>query len=313
MNNKSNSSKTWLAAYLYYSEPWQEFLVQAVKPFARSILDKELAEGYFFIRYWEKGPHIRLRFKGDAQQLETDVKPLLETHFNTYFNQKPSDRSEPENMDRFPAEWKWFPNNSVQYIPYEPENERYGGPVCMEIGEKQFEASSDAILSVIEESEGWDYERALGAAIQLHLGFSFALGMDLTETSGFYSRISRLWFNRSYGYDKDISAEELKRRQEVTLKAFADNFSKQKAALVPFHETVWDAFEQGAEFEQEWLNQWLTDMAGIGKQLQEAQSKGQVEVPEWYNLPPMENIPEKRQQLWAILESYVHMTNNRLG
>ena len=60
-----DAQKQWLAAYLYYSGNWEKFLTNSVKPFVEDILDRKLAEQYFFIRYWERGPHIRLRFKGD--------------------------------------------------------------------------------------------------------------------------------------------------------------------------------------------------------------------------------------------------------
>ena len=65
--------------------------------------------------------------------------------------------------------------------------------------------------------------------------------------------------------------------------AFSESFSNQQSKLVSYHRMLWSAFERGAEFEDDWLNEWLTEMSGIGK------------------------------GPWPILESYVHMTNNRLG
>jgi len=288
-------------------------LVEAVQPFIRRVLDKKQAEHYFFIRYWERGPHIRLRFKGDPSRMEAEVKPLLESYFYDYFKPNPSERKDPGYIKNLPEEHRWFPNNTIQYIPYEPEVERYGGPTGIIIAEGQFQVSSDAVLAVIEESENWDYDRALGAAIQLHLGFAFAMGMDLTETTAFYSHISRMWFARSYGYEENIPEEELKKRQEITWKAFKENFDKQKETLVPYHETLWDAFTEGIEFEQEWLNRWLTGMAKIRDQLKKVQAEGKLIIPGWFNPQPVGNIPGANRQLWAILESYVHMTNNRLG
>jgi thiopeptide-type bacteriocin biosynthesis protein len=313
MMNESVIDETWLAAYLYYAEPWEEFLIRGVQPFIRSVMEKKQADRFFFIRYWERGPHIRLRFKGDPGQMDVDIKPRLESHFYDYFKQNPSKREDPEYVRNLPEEHRWFPNNTVQYIPYEPEVERYGGPTGIIIAEKQFQVSADAVLAIIEESDHWDYDRALGAAIQMHLGFAFALGMDLTETTAFYSHISRMWFARSYGYEENIPEEELKKRQDITWKAFKENFDKQKAVLVPYHETLWEAFTGGVEFEQEWLNRWVTGMGVIRDQLKKAHTDGTLIIPKWFKLQPVENVPEPHRQLWAILESYVHMTNNRLG
>ena len=43
-----DDTKTWLATYLYYAEPWEEFLTDAVKPFVESVLENNLAEQFFF-------------------------------------------------------------------------------------------------------------------------------------------------------------------------------------------------------------------------------------------------------------------------
>lgn len=304
---------TWLAAYLYYAEPWEEFLVNAVKPFVDGVFEREEAVQYFFIRYWERGPHIRLRFKGDPETLENQLKPRLDDYFNNYFKQHPSEREDPKYLENLPADQQWFPNNSVQHIPYEPETERYGGPAGMVIGEKQFESSSRAILEIIEECDTWDYDRALGAAIQLHLGFAHAMGMDLDEAGKFYDRIAYLWFSRAYAYAPDTPEEEIKERQAITRKAFEDNFNRQKEILVPYHRTVWEAFSADAEFEQEWLNRWLLDMTTTYDELRHAQQQGALQIPTWFRTLREEEVAEEKVQRWAILESYIHMTNNRLG
>jgi hypothetical protein len=309
----NDSDPTWLAAYLYYAEPWEVFLIKGVQPFVRSVMERNLADQFFFIRYWERGPHIRLRFKGEKEGLESKVKPQLESYFHSYFKENPSLRDEPEQVEQLPGNLQWFPNNSVQFIPYEPEIERYGGPIGILAAEKQFETSSNAVLAIIEESKQWDYDRALGAAIQLHLGFAFSMGMDLKETAAFYSHIAALWFSRAYRYEENIAPAELKKRRDTTTKAFEDNFSKQKEVLVPYFNTLWKAFTGNVEFEQEWLNQWITDTAAIRDQLKDAQTRGELVFPSRFTLQPFEDIPESHQQLWAILESYVHMTNNRLG
>ncbi|MCP5105109.1 MAG: hypothetical protein GY950_17100 [bacterium] len=309
----TGTPQTWLAAYLYYAEPWENFLIDSVQPFVNRVFDKKLAEQFFFIRYWEQGPHIRIRFKGDPRVMEEQVKPILDSHFREYFSRHPGKREDPEGMEKWKPEHRWYPNNTVQYIEYEPEVERYGGPTGILIGERQFQVSSRAVFAVVEECDEWDYDRALGAAIQLHLGFAFAMGMDLLETSEFYTRISKMWFARAYGYTEDTPKEEIQKRQEITLNAFKENFERQKSILVPYHQTLWGAFTEGMEFEQEWLNQWTTGMKIIREELETAQRQEKLLIPQWFKPEPGQETPGNRQLLWPILESYVHMTNNRLG
>jgi len=313
MKRKDQTSGTWLAAYLYRGEPWEKFLIETVKPFVDKTMENRWADRFFFVRYWERGPHIRLRFKGNAETLEKQVKPQLDSYFPEYFREHPSQRITPENIEEFPPEQQWFPNDSVQYIDYEPEIERYGGPAGILIAERQFEASSRAVFAVIEESGDWDYDRALGAAIQLHLGFAFALGMDLVETGEFFTQISRTWFSRAYGYTTDTPKDEIKERQKITLNAFDENFQRQKPTLVPYHQTLWSAFTEEVEFEQEWLNQWLENMTAVKNELITAQEQNTLVIPQWFKPETGKKTPEHRRKLWTIFESYVHMTNNRLG
>lgn len=308
--------KSWLGAFLYYAEPWEQFLVEAVKPFVESILDAGLAEQFFFIRYWERGPHIRLRFKGDKVFLEKELKPKLNSHFLNYFGANPSPQIELDWVHKLPSEQSWFPNNSIQYIPYEPEIERYGGPTGILIAERQFQFSSRIVLDVIEECDSWSYARALGAGIQLHLIFAHALGMDLSETTAFYSRLFENWFGWGLGhvdYEKKVSGKKIKQRRQETLKAFAEQFELQKSQLIPFHRTLWNAIDNNMIFEQDWLNHWVQGMECFGETLQQEQKAGHLIYPIGAQLNPKISIPKNRQLLWSILFSCVHMTNNRLG
>ena len=304
----------WLAAYLYYAEPWEAFLTEAVGPFIEKVMAAQRAEQYFFIRYWERGPHVRLRFKGEPGVLEEKVKPALIAHFEAYFEAHPSERLDPQWVNDLSEEGRWYPNNTIQFIPYEPEVDRYAGPEGLLIAERQFEASTRAVLAIIEANEGWSYDRALGAGIQLHLGFAHALGMPLEEAAQFYVYIYRGWFARSYGFHQGLSEEERVQRQEETQALFDKQFAQQSGVLIPYHETLWQALEDGVEFTSKWLNRWIDEMRDVGVAFREAQAEGRLDFSqEWHPHDPKRGIPVSQQVRWSVLGSYVHMTNNRLG
>jgi len=306
------TQKTWLAAYLYRAEPWEAFLVESVAPFVRETLDAGLADQFFFIRYWERGPHVRLRFKGDADVLENQLKPRLLAHFEARFKAHPSERTEPEWLADAPAEAQWFPNDSVQFIEYEPEVERYGGPEGMLLSETQFQASSEAVLALLNPE--FDYERALGSAIQMHLAFAQAFGMSLADLSLFSDMVFRGWLLRAYPFKPDADRDYHQRMQEETLAAFKQTFASQRDGLIAFFRTLWQALEDGVEFEQEWLNRWVADMRRFGKAFSEARAQDRLELPEMpYANPDSFPVPFDTRRYWFILESFVHMTNNRLG
>ncbi len=308
-----HKEKAWISAHLYYGEPFESLLSRAIRPFIEKVFQNKLAEQFFFIRYWERGPHIRLRLEGEKNIMNQKIKPQLESFFLSYFRKNPSRRKKPKWIHNRHQQDRWFPNNSIQYTEYEPEIERYGGPSGIRIAEKQFDISSRTILSIIHESKNWSYERALGAAIQLHLGFTFSLGMNLYETFQFYSHFFKIWLSRSLGLKSNIPEVELKKRKNSTLEAFEKKFTQQMSILVPFHRDLWNAFVNKTEFKQKWLNKWLHEMCGIASELKRAQSKKQLIFSKRNKPNPDINVPEANPQLWSILGSYVHMTNNRLG
>ncbi|MCA9936599.1 MAG: thiopeptide-type bacteriocin biosynthesis protein, partial [Anaerolineales bacterium] len=255
------------------------------------------------IRYWERGPHIRLRLKGQPSALQNHVKPALEATFTDYFTKYPSERPSPETSPPVPAEQTWLPNNSVQFIAYEPEIDRYGGPTGIEIAEKHFQSSSRAVLAALTTDE-WAYEKALATAIQMHLSFAHAFGFSLTETAAFFTYFSDAWFPAAVHATQGLeqSEEALKQRLQ---KAFSDAFDKQATTLLSLHESLWLGLTAGATFSTSWFNHWLPEVQDVAKRLTTANKKDALTVP---------SRTEKQEQLlWPILISYVHMTNNRLG
>lgn len=305
------SESVWLSAHLFYAEPWEDFLIRAVHPFVNDVIDSGTAEQFFFIRYWERGPHIRLRFKGRKEKLQGKLRPELETYFSNYFSVYPSKRLEPAWVSALPDNQKWIPNNSVQFIDYEPEIERYGGPEGILISERQFEYSSRCVLEMIRETGQWEYSRALGAAIQLHIAFSHAMNMRLNEAIAFYERLSNGLLPFLIGSEADSAAVKLK--TETILTSFDKRFADHRDVLVPYCQTLWQGLEDNAEFDEVTLNDWIWNMSLIHSRLLEARRENCLIIPAWFSVSPAIDVPQERHRLWFLYSSYVHMTNNRLG
>ena len=303
----------WLSAHLFYAGDWEQFLLRGVKPFIEKMVSQHLAKQYFFIRYWECGPHIRLRIKGNEENLLHFVKPEVDTFFCQYFALHPSCREEPAWVKELPVHQRWYPNNSVQFLIYEPEVERYGGIIGAEIAEKFFQASSRVTLAIYQDYGDWSYNLALGTAVKLHLAFAVALKMDLLEAASFFTFISNRWLPAAYANLSHFSIDEAVKHRKRILKTFGKSFDQQRKNLIPYFQTIWHALCAGGQFEQEWLNQWVLDLLDIDRELNAAQNHHQLIIPDWFQPDLTLQIPSSRQALWSILESYIHMTNNRLG
>ena len=76
---------------------------------------------------------------------------------------------------------------------------------------------------------------------------------------------------------------------------------------------MWEGLQAGAEFEQEWMTVWLSDMRFIKSQLDLAFMDSKLTFPAHFDLDPNRSTPIENQKMWSILNSYVHMINNRLG
>mgnify|MGYP000433388326 CR=1 FL=1 len=172
---------TWLSVHLFY-EDLDQLLVAAVFPFLKKTKKDKKLEQYFFIRYSEGGKHIRLRIK---TQEAAFLKGQINLFFNAFFKATPSKR-ERESIDD-------YPNNSIQYITYEPEFDRYGGQKGIEAAEKQFHLSSEIVQKIIENTPKWDYESAMGISIQLQLVFLSATGFERSEALAFFDFYYKKW------------------------------------------------------------------------------------------------------------------------
>ncbi|MFT5263972.1 MAG: thiopeptide-type bacteriocin biosynthesis protein [Polaribacter sp.] len=310
------STPSWLVAYLYYEEPWERFLTEAVLPYAEIVEQTGISDSWFFIRYWDRGPHIRLRFKADSEIIEKMLRPNLEEHFLNYFDSVPSFRTDPPYPARIPDSYKWLPNNSVQYDVYLPELDRYGGEVGMAIAERQFALSSKLILQSMEEKgPKWSYDEALGTAIKLHLSFLYAVGLDKESATSFLKFFFQNWLPHSISMNPDkldpLTFQEMKKE---TLQQYEDAFQLQRESLVPYHRVLWNGLQKGVnDFGEVLLSTWVTANKSIIKDLKEAKNNNSlVERTEDYAYQRSDQTPFY-ENLWDHYADYTHMTNNRLG
>ena len=147
---------------------------------------------WFFIRYKDPEPHLRLRFQAEPAVLASEVRPLLEAVC--------------ARRVREGVAWR------LQLDTYEREVERYGGPAGMERVEDLFRADSEAVLALLRASPG-----KAGAALRWRLTLK---GMDaLLEDLGLEWEDRRLLvrgardaLGREFRAEEGALQEQLQRR-----------------------------------------------------------------------------------------------------
>ncbi len=125
----------WLYAKLYGGvSAADRVLREAIAPTVRAALADGAARRWFFIRYADPAPHLRVRLDGDPARLLAEVIPALHA------------ATAPLLADG--TLWR------IQLDSYEPELARYGGPAAIELIEDVFWHDAEAALTIVEHLDG---------------------------------------------------------------------------------------------------------------------------------------------------------------
>lgn len=120
----------WLFVKLYCATTFEEDLIAyPIRTFAEEALCSELAEEWFFIRYNDPDRHIRLRFRGEPEQLTSRLLPKLCTWATELMTE----------------------NFCLRFVfdTYDREVERYGGLAGTQLAESIFAADSRSVSNLL--------------------------------------------------------------------------------------------------------------------------------------------------------------------
>jgi lantibiotic biosynthesis protein len=136
----------WLFAKLYCPRAFEnELLTGPVAELCEEVLASGVAGSWFFIRYADPDPHLRLRFRGDPDRLTGELVPRVSAWVEKLIRSGLVTR--------------------LCFDTYERELERFGGPAGTESAEAIFGADSRTVLEI------------------LRLSRDGILGMDLTTVA----------------------------------------------------------------------------------------------------------------------------------
>ncbi|MEU7617695.1 lantibiotic dehydratase [Micromonospora rifamycinica] len=168
----------WLYALVYCSGERQDELLRAVPALAAG-LD---VDRWFFLRYGDPDPHLRLRFHGASTVLTTGVLPRL-----TEWMARLRDAGMARRM---------------VLDTYDPELERYGGPQAIEAAERVFHVDSVAVAEQLRllACGALDIDTTLlTAANHIDLAVRFCGGLEAAVdwiTGEFGRSAEHSWFRR---------------------------------------------------------------------------------------------------------------------
>lgn len=276
----------WLTTCLYYNEPWEEFLAEAVKPIADVTLQAGIASNYFFSRHWIRGPHIRLHFKGDVKILETILKPHLRDHFDHYFSSKPSERLEPAYPKVFPSENKWLPNNSLAFMPYNDILRSFPKFLSLDSIEQLLQEASSIALNYFKIRGALNArEEAQNLATKLHFGLIYASGATLEELGKLNDWAYKRWLDT-----QSLSTTEIHNLQAGYKRLLAIH----GAELEAYHTALWELIQKHHDLNDKEFTNWIVVCSRLFLALNES---------------PVSKTGNYRNQIYFLLKTI----NNLLG
>jgi lantibiotic biosynthesis protein len=178
----------WLYLKLYNLRSRQdEFIASELRTLVEYLKQKGIIYDSFFVRYFDPESHLRIRFKGETNNLICKCTPIINEKIKLWIN-------------------KGFINRVV-YDTYDPEIERYGGPNLIHLAEEVFMKDSDVVINLISlhryKKMGYDLD-TIGIISVIDIMENFFMGFE--------SQLE--WLNASVNF-KDFQKEFRAKRDHL--------------------------------------------------------------------------------------------------
>jgi thiopeptide-type bacteriocin biosynthesis protein len=185
----------WLFIKLYGPRAFEDDLLTGPVPqFCQQVITAGAAESWFFIRYADPEPHLRLRFHGDPDRLLKELVPQVCGWATGLLTER--------IITRF------------CFDTYEREVERFGGPAGVAAAEDLFHADSQAVIDMLRLSRG--------GLLDLDLSSLAIISIDDLLASLGANEVERLIWYQQRVTSRNLAGEEYRKRKDTLRRLLGD-------------------------------------------------------------------------------------------
>ncbi len=215
----------WRALHVHRYAEQDTFLADGLAPVLAPLRTSGALRRSFFLRYWQGGPHVRVRLLLDPARADA-VRADVADGLRDWLAATPGDGFDVEQFQRDAqptlatledeATAAILPPDTVREMPYEPELAKYGGPRGMAIAEEFFDHSSTIVLATLPGVAGTS-SRRLGAGFSTMLRGLRAAGQGPADMAVFFAHYCVLWAPYVFDQFLDTWPELLTARRPALL------------------------------------------------------------------------------------------------
>lgn len=291
----THTERQWSAFHIFMHDANKQdpFLQEWLTVKAKALVAEKAAESWFFLRYWDGGPHLRIRFlnlKNEAEvltQIQEGVKAYqaeASLSAQEYYAGHSFD-GEPVEIDKL----DWHNDGDVVIYPYEPEYARYGGHEAIVVNEELFYASSQIASAIINATTG-KFEQRLQLSLKFMICSIFSVAPNDEALQMFAMHYAEFWRGHAQGVDATTSEQAR---------------SQLKQSIAVFKQETVSGTATGA------IAMWIALLKQSVGRFRKIYLDGNLISPA--DGAKVETEDQFQMTLMSMLGSQIHMLNNRLG
>jgi Lantibiotic biosynthesis dehydratase C-term len=150
----------WVSAHVFRHDDLDDLLLTQIAPLMSELVADGLVLDFFYLRYWDGGPHLRLRMLAAPEhtsEVSARVTDRLGAHVRANPSRRPMDQAgyarlaaglaDLEGMSGY--ECRLLPPDTIRFVPYPPEYASFGHGPSLATVERHFGESTTVALDTL--------------------------------------------------------------------------------------------------------------------------------------------------------------------